>query len=95
MSMKALNQLVARSIVDPSIVSAFSHGDIGAVISDMDFSSDLRIHLEHLEAGSWAEFATLAYRVVKAVEEPVRHIQLPSPLEGLLPGDARADEQVA
>jgi len=95
MSMKALNQLVARSIIDPSVVNAFSYGDIGAVLSDLDFSSDMRVRLEHLEAGSWAEFATLAYRLVKAAEETVRHVQLPSPLEGLLPGDVRADEQVA
>jgi len=95
MSMKALNQLVARSIVDPSIVNAFSHGDIGMVMTEMDFSADVISSLEQLKANSWAEFATLAYRIVKAKEESVRHVHLPSPLEGLLPGDARADEQVA
>ena len=95
MSMKALNQLVARSIVDPSILNAFSHGEIGTVMSEMDFTADVRSSLEQLEANSWAEFATLAYRLVKAKEDAVRHVHLPSPLEGLLPGDARADEQVA
>lgn len=95
MSMKTLNQLVARSIVDPSIVTAFSQGDIGTVMTEMDFSADVRRSLEQLEATSWAEFATLAYRIVKAKEESVRYVSLPSPLEGLLPGDARADEQVA
>jgi hypothetical protein len=93
MSMKALNQLVARSIIDPGVVEAFSSGQIDAVISDLDFSPGMRSHLAEIEAGSWTEYAVLAYRAVKAAEMPVARIELPSPLAGLLPENDRSDEE--
>jgi hypothetical protein len=94
--MQALNQLVARSIIDPGVVEAFSTGRIGEIVAELDFSTELCDRLSHIEADSWAEYAVLAYRYVKAAEEIAVRIQLPSPLEGLLPGQDRAeDEQVA
>jgi hypothetical protein len=96
MSMQALNQLVARSIIDPSVVQAFSTGHIGGVISDLSFSDDLRERLTQLEAESWAEYAVLAYRFVKAAEEAEVRIKLPSPIEGLFTSrDKAKGEQVA
>lgn len=96
MSMQALNQLVARSIIDPSIVENFSSGRIGSVLKEMDFTIDLREKLVKLAADTWAEFAILAYRVVKSAE-PVRSpIELPSPAEGLVTEEAQiGKEQVA
>jgi len=82
--MQALNRLVARSIVDPSVLQAFGAGQIGQVLGEMDFSADVRHTLVGLESGSWAEFAIQAYRVVKATEKPAVRIELPSPLEGLI-----------
>lgn len=93
MSMQALNQLVARSIIDPGVVDAFSSGQIGAVISDLDFSPGLQTQLSQIEAESWTEYAVLAYRAVKAVEMPVARIELPSPLAGLMPNHDQADEE--
>ena len=95
MSMQALNQLVARSIIDPNVVQAFSAGRMEEVISELDFSNDIHKRLAHLEAKSWAEYAVLAYRYVKAAEEAAVRIQLPSPLEGLLPGQDRAEDEQA
>lgn len=96
MSMQTLNQLVARSIIDPSIVQSFAAGQIDDVIAELDFSPDLQSRLGDLEVGSWTEFALLAYRVVKAAEEPIRRIELPSPMEGLVQEEKRADKgQVA
>ncbi len=96
MSMKALNQLVARSIIDPAIVQAFSSGHIGDVISDLDLSPELVSELSSLEAETWAEFAVLAYRTVKAAEMDEITIDLPSPAEGLFPlRDDSDHEQVA
>lgn len=96
MSMQALNHLVARSIVDPSVVSAFAAGDIDPVLCDLGFSSEIRSSLTGLKADSWAEFAILAYRTVQAAETPAVRYQLPSPLEGLRPSTDLADrEQVA
>jgi hypothetical protein len=90
--MQALNQLVARSIVDPGVVHAFSVGRVGELLDDMDFSSELRHRLGALQAPTWAEFAVLAYRTVKAAETPVARVELPSPLEGLLADDAAQAE---
>jgi hypothetical protein len=96
MSMQALNHLVARSIVDPSVVSAFAAGDIDPVLCDLGFGAELRTSLTSLKAGSWAEFAVLAYRAVQAAETPAVRFQLPSPLEGLRPSpDIASREQVA
>lgn len=83
MSMQALNHLVARSIIDPSVTSAFAAGDIDPVLCDLGFSAELRASLLSLKAESWAEFAVLAYRAVRSAESPAVRFQLPSPLEGL------------
>ena len=96
MSMQALNQLVARSIIDPTVLKTFESGHIDDVLAEMQFSPMLRKKLSGLEAGSFAEFSLLAYRVVKATEEVVRRVELPSPAEGLRDDrDASGREQVA
>ncbi len=96
MSMQALNQLVARSITDPTVVQSFRAGRIGEVLHELDFSPDLRTQLEGIESDSWAEFAVLSYRTVKAAETVEPRIQLPSPAEGLFPTASDSDqEQVA
>jgi hypothetical protein len=93
MTMQALNQLVARSIIDPAIVQSFGAGRIGEVLADLDFSADLRERLSGLKASSWAEFAVLAYRVVKATEKATVRVELPSPAEGLLPEQRKSGEE--
>ncbi len=96
MSMTALNQLVARSIIDPNVLRAFQAGRINDVLEDLGFSGDLRERLEALQASTFAEFSVLAYRLVKAAEQPVPRIELPSPLEGLIASnDKDSEEQVA
>jgi len=96
MSMQSLNQLVARSITDPGIVSAFRAGRIGDVLDELGFTPDLRAQLTGIECDSWAEFAVMSYRQVRAAEAQAPRLQFPSPLEGLLPADSKAaQEQVA
>ncbi|HSR48779.1 MAG TPA: hypothetical protein VLL77_12425 [Anaerolineales bacterium] len=98
MSMQALNRLVARSIIDPTVLQAFGSGHIGEVLDDLDFSPEMRRALTGLEAESWSEFAIQAYRVVKASERPAVRVELPSPLEGLIneqPGKRSDYGQVA
>lgn len=97
MSMQALNQLVARSIIDPTVVQAFRAGRIGEVLHELEFSADLRHQLEGIESDSWAEFAVLSYRHVKAAEVVAPRIDLPSTAEGLFPSaaDDADQEQVA
>lgn len=84
MSMQALNQLVARSIMDPGVLRAFQAGQIGEVLKDLGFGQELRERLTELQAASFAEFAVLAYRVVKATEQAQVRPAFPSPLEGLI-----------
>ncbi|MEW6569028.1 MAG: hypothetical protein AB1449_12855 [Chloroflexota bacterium] len=91
--MQALNQLVARSIVDPGVVQAFSSGKIGDVLADLEFSPEMRGRLVDLKAGTWAEFAVMAYRLVRAAAQPVTRIQLPSPAEGLVPSETQANKR--
>jgi hypothetical protein len=95
MSMQALNQLVARSIIDPGVVQAFTTGRMDEVVAELGFSPGVRQRLSQLEAGSWAEYAILAYRIVKAMEVPALRIELPSPLTGLLPDQSVAGEEQA
>jgi len=96
MSMQALNQLVARSIIDPSIVQNFAEGSISEVLRELDFTSELRERLAKLSADTWAEFAVLAYRIVKSVEQIPSPIELPSPAEGLITEESQiGKEQVA
>lgn len=95
MSMQALNQLVARSIIDPGIVNAFGTGEFGDLIANYEFDSDVANRLLSLKANSWAEFAVLAFRVVKAAEVPAARIELPSPLEGLMSDQDQGEEEQA
>ncbi len=84
MSMQSLNHLVARSIIDPEIVSIFKEGRLGEVLNELDFSSNIRGQLTKIEAGNWTDFAVQAYRLVKTQEEEQQNnVVLPSPLEGL------------
>lgn len=85
MSMQALNKLVARSIIDPTVMKSFSDGSFTSVLEDFDFSAELKDRLGSIEAPTFSEFSILAYRTVKAVEEAQQpRIELPSPLEGLV-----------
>ena len=97
MSMLTLNPLVARSIVDPAIVQSFSAGRIADVLSDLEFSPEMRNQLSSLNAATWTEYAVLAYRTVKAAQPVQTRIELPSPAEGLLrrDEDQMGKEQVA
>ena len=96
MSMKSLNQLVARSIIDPGVVQAFRAGRIGDVLTEVGFTPDLQAQLTGIECDSWAEFAVISYRHVRAAEALAPRLQFPSPLEGLLSAESQAgQEQVA
>ncbi len=96
MSMQSLNQLVARSIIDPGIVQAFTSGSMSEILDEMDLSPELRSDLGQLEARSFVEFAIKAYRIVKASEARLLEIDLPSPMAGLIPDrDYLEDDQAA
>lgn len=97
MTMQALNKLVARSIIDPTVLQSFTEGTISSVLEEFEFSAELKDRLGTIEAPTFAEYSILAYRTVKADEDARKpRIELPSPLEGLLDERDRASgEQVA
>lgn len=96
MSMQALNQLVARSIIDPSVVISYNSGRIADVLSELEFTPEVRSSLTQIQASSFAEYAMFAFRVVKAADDAEARIKMPSPLEGILPSQDQEDrEQVA
>jgi len=97
MSMQSLNNLVARSIIDPGVVHLFGEGKLKTILDDMEFSPPLRDELVSITASNWTDFAVQAYRVVKAAEAAAEtQVQLPSPLEGLTRDSSWTDqEQVA
>lgn len=96
MSMRAFNQLMGRSTLDPGIARAFNEGLIGEVLAEYDFSPHLRGELIHLQANSFERYARLAYEVVKSAETPPPFVHLPDTTAGLRREGSEADrKQVA
>ncbi|MBM3121997.1 MAG: hypothetical protein FJZ97_07405 [Chloroflexi bacterium] len=77
MSMQALNHLVARSIVDPSVVRAFAAGTLDDILADLAFSPGLRASLATAQTGTWAEFAVVAGRSGRPRPRPAASSCLP------------------
>lgn len=95
MSMQALNRLLGRSTIDPTIEQAFLDGRIEELLTECGFAPELRSTLGELKAETFREFASLAYQSVSGTGAGLQ-AAIPSPLEGLTDGQlARADEQAA
>ena len=92
MSMKALNRLLGWSTLEPKIIQAYSEGRIDEMLVEYDFSPELRRQLREVKTDSFCEFALVAYRLVEAASGDLRHLQIPSPMEGLQP-DLRISEE--
>ena len=84
MSMRALNKLVGRSIMDPAMLQAFDAGRIEDLIQELDFAPELRKQLCDIQAGSFEEFAARSYVTVSEYEKSPVWIDLPHPAEGLV-----------
>jgi hypothetical protein len=96
MSMKALDKLLGRSTIDPSILEAFEEGRIVDLMGEFDFAPEVLHQLRGLEARDFKQFAELAYQVVERVAEVDHQVQIPDPLRGLRPElIPHEEEQVA
>ena len=93
MSLKALNQLLGRSTIDPSVIEAYEEGRIDDLLTEYDFSPEIRRELRLAETDNFNQFAELAYQVVEAFTEASFRMQIPSPTEGLQPEELQADEE--
>lgn len=83
MSMKVLNRLIARSIMDPTVVPSFEEGRFEGILSDAGFSQEVLEKLSAVEADSWKEFTEISYQTIRDLEMPRMAVELPSPAEGL------------
>lgn len=97
MSMKALNHLLGRSAIDPSVKQAFDEGRILGLLAEYEFAPALWEELSGLEAVDFSDYAVMAYRVVQDFEKSQEQHEVPSPLEGLKgrPGLGGTREQAA
>ena len=93
MSLEALNQLLGRSTIDPSVIEAYEEGRIDDLLAEYDFSPEIRHELRLAETDNFNQFATLAYQVVEAFTNAKYRMRIPSPTEGLQPEKFKADEE--
>ena len=93
MSLKALNQLLGRSTIDPSVLEAYEEGRINDLIAEYDFSPEIQRELRLAETDNFNQFAEFAYQVVEALTETRYRMQIPSPTEGLQPEKFQVDEE--
>jgi hypothetical protein len=83
MSMKAFNQLLGQSTIDPQVVDAFDSGRFQELLSRYDFQAELRQVLCNLDCQNFTEFAELGYQVVLDFGEAERSLPGLSPTDGL------------
>jgi hypothetical protein len=96
MSMKTLNRLLGWSMLDPKISQAYSEDRIDEILVEYGFSDEERRQLREVKTNSFNEFASVAYRIVEAIEGEKRHLRIPSPMEGLQPDSGISEKgQVA
>jgi hypothetical protein len=84
MSMRALNKLVGRSMMDPIMLRAFDASRVEDLLYELDFAPELRERLSGIQAGSLQEFAVQSYAIVAEFETGPVRMELPHPAEGLI-----------
>lgn len=83
MSVRKLDRLVARALVDPSFGHALANGSRPKILAVSGFQANDREQLLELGAESWQDFAAAAYRVLAHDAAPAAEPQFPSTAEGL------------
>ena len=95
MTMKALNKLLGRSTIDPTIHEAFEEGRIVDLLGEYDFAPEVLRQLRTVEAKDFNEFAELAFHIVEMLIVDDQQIRIPDPMEGLRPEQSQAKEEQA
>jgi hypothetical protein len=93
--MKALNKLLGRSTIDPTVSEAFEEGRMIDLLEEYGFSSEVIEQLRSVEAVDFNQFAELAFDVVERLSEDDQQVRIPNPMEGLQPGHSQAKEEQA
>jgi hypothetical protein len=95
MTMKALDKLLGRSTIDPTVQEAFEEGRIVDLLNEYDFAPEVLKQLRNVEAKDFNEFAELAFYIVERLTEDDQQIRIPDPMEGLRPEKHLAKEEQA
>ena len=80
---RALNELMGRSTVDPSVREAFQEGTLTSILLECGFSSDQAAKLAGLQAESLGEYLQLAHEFVSSKTEPRCSPDHPWPSDGI------------
>jgi hypothetical protein len=95
MTMKALDKLLGRSTIDPTVHEAFEQGRIINLLNEYDFAPEVLKELQSVEAKDFNEFAELAFYIVERLTEDDQQIRIPDPMEGLRPEHCQTKEEQA
>ena len=95
MTMKALNKLLGRSTIDPTVHEAFDQGRIVDLLDEYGFAPEAIKQLRSVEAKDFDEFAELAFHIVQMSIVDDQQLRIPDPLQGLRPEQHRAKEEQA
>lgn len=95
MSIRALNQLLGRSTIDPAVAAAYEQGDFDEILADYDFTPEVRRKLKELDPDTFGEFAALALDLVLSIESDSVLARFHDPRQGLCVGDIVGDEEQA
>jgi hypothetical protein len=95
MTMKALDKLLGRSTIDPTIHQAFEEGRLVDLLNEYGFAPEAIKQLRSVEAKDFDEFAEIAFHIVERSTEDDQKIRIPDPMEGLRPEKHLAKEEQA
>lgn len=95
MSIRALNQLLGQSTIDPALAKAYEQGRIEEILADYDFSPEMRRELKALEAVTFDDFAAEALDLIAKIESDWLISKVPDPRQGLCVDAVVGDEEQA
>lgn len=95
MSIRALNQLLGRSTIDPAVAEAYERGSFDVILAEYAFPSEVTQALKGLEAKTFDEFAALALELISTMETDALTSNVPDPRQGLCTESVVGDEEQA
>jgi hypothetical protein len=95
MSIRALDQLLGRSTIDPRVAEAYEHGRIEEILAEYAFPPEMLRALRGLEAETFDEFASLALDLISRMKADSQASNAPDPRQGLCIDTVVGDEEQA
>jgi hypothetical protein len=95
MSIRALNHLLGRSTIDPTVAEAYEQGSFDEILAQYPFSAEVLHRLKALRADSFTEFAAQALTLVLKMEIGLSAADAPDPRQGLSENTIFGDEEQA